>query len=163
MANVPVEDGATGPIPRQKQGGRAVRCGQLRLLLTLPRQVREKKLTFLAQMHRNMAKEERDDDLKLYYSIGEVAERLGVNASQIRFWDKEFPHLKPSKNSRGERRFTKENIRQLEEIHHLLKDRGFTIEGARKAITNGKKTPAAKEEVIERLLAVRQRLQDLLK
>ncbi len=120
-------------------------------------------LTFLAQMHRNMAKDQRDDDLKLYYSIGEVAERLGVNASQIRFWDKEFPHLKPNKNSRGERRFTKENIRQLEEIHHLLKDRGFTIDGARKAIAAGKKTPVAKEEVIERLLAVRQRLQDLLK
>jgi len=109
-----------------------------------------------------MAKEKTDEDLKLYYSIGEVAKRLGVNASQIRFWDKEFAHIKPNKNSRGERRFTKDGIRQLEEIHYLLKDRGFTIEGARREISSGKRPQADKAEIIDRLREVRQRLTDLL-
>lgn len=104
----------------------------------------------------------KDEDLKLYYSIGEVAERLGVNASQLRFWENEFTHIKPNKNSRGERRFTKENIRQLEEIEYLLKERGFTIEGARKEIATGKKPEGEKQEVIDRLREVRARLSSLL-
>ncbi len=109
-----------------------------------------------------MAKEKSDDDLKLYYSIGEVAERLGVNASQLRFWETEFKHIKPNKNSRGERRFTKDNIRQLEEIEYLLKERGFTIEGARKEIAAAKKPVAGKKEVIGRLREVKARLESLL-
>lgn len=120
-------------------------------------------LTFLGLNHSvRMAKEKSDEDLKLYYSIGEVAERLEVNASQIRFWDKEFAHLKPSKNSRGERRFTKDGIRQLEQIKYLLKERGFTIEGARKEIANGKKPAANKDEIVSRLKLVKNRLESLL-
>lgn len=109
-----------------------------------------------------MAKGKTDNDLKLYYSIGEVADRLGVNASQLRFWENEFSHIKPNKNSRGERRFTKDNIRQLEQIEYLLKERGFTIEGARKEIAAGKKDSPEKEEVIDRLKEVRNRLAKLL-
>ena len=104
----------------------------------------------------------KDDNLKLYYSIGEVADRLGVNASQLRFWENEFAHIKPNKNSRGERRFTKENIKQLELVQYLLKDRGFTIEGARKEVAAMKKPGGGKPELVERLLAVRSRLQSLL-
>ncbi|TXF87074.1 MerR family transcriptional regulator [Neolewinella aurantiaca] len=110
-----------------------------------------------------MAKAKPDDDLKLYYSIGEVAERLGVNASQLRFWETEFKHIKPNKNSRGERRFTKENIRQLEEVEYLLKERGFTIEGARKEIAQARKPVAGKDEVINRLKMVKERLNKLVK
>ena len=109
-----------------------------------------------------MAKGKPDDDLKLYYSIGEVAERLGVNASQLRFWESEFKHIKPNKNSRGERRFTKENIKQLEEVEYLLKERGFTIEGARKEISQAKKPVAGKKEVMNRLKMVRERLEKML-
>ncbi len=109
-----------------------------------------------------MAKGKKDDDLKLYYSIGEVAERLGVNASQLRFWENEFAHIKPNKNSRGERRFTKDNIRQLEEIEYLLKERGFTIEGARKEIAAEKKGTPEKQEVVDRLREVKARLSGLL-
>ncbi|MFT5999556.1 MAG: DNA-binding transcriptional MerR regulator [Neolewinella sp.] len=109
-----------------------------------------------------MAKGKTDDDLKLYYSIGEVADRLGVNASQLRFWENEFAHIKPNKNSRGERRFTKDNIRQLEQIEYLLKERGFTIEGARKEIAAGRKDTPDKEAVIDRLRAVRVRLVKML-
>ena len=109
-----------------------------------------------------MAKDFSDDDLKLYYSIGEVAALLGVPASKIRFWDKEFSHLQPTKNSRGERRFTKDNIRQLREIHFLLKDRGFTIEGARKEVALTKKTPEDKQEIIDALVRAKTRLESLL-
>jgi DNA-binding transcriptional MerR regulator len=109
-----------------------------------------------------MARGKTDDDLKLYYSIGEVAERLGVNASQLRFWENEFAHIKPNKNSRGERRFTKDNIRQLEEIEYLLKERGFTIEGARREIAAGKKKTPGKEEIIDRLREVKARLTKML-
>ncbi len=109
-----------------------------------------------------MAKQLTDDDLKLYYSIGEAAKLLEVPASKIRFWDKEFPHLKPTKNSRGERRFTKDNIRQLQQINYLLKERGFTIEGARKEIASGKKQPEDKQAIIDALLQAKARLESLL-
>lgn len=109
-----------------------------------------------------MAKGTSNEDLKLYYSIGEVAGRLSVPASKIRFWDKEFAHLKPNKNSRGERRFTKENIRQLEEIQYLLKDRGFTIDGARKEIAAGTKPAAGKQDIIDGLRAAKARLEKML-
>jgi DNA-binding transcriptional MerR regulator len=108
-----------------------------------------------------MAKEKSDEDLKLYYSIGEVAERLGVKTSQLRFWETEFAHIKPNKNSRGDRRFTKDNIRQLEEIQYLLKDRGFTIEGARKEIAAGKKQAPERQQIIDHLRNVRARLVQL--
>ena len=104
-----------------------------------------------------------DDGLKRYFSIGEVAERLGVNASQLRFWEGEFGHIKPNKNSRGERRFTKDNIAQLELVQYLLKDRGFTIEGARREIAARRRGGnRKKEEVLQRLLAVRGKLAGLL-
>lgn len=108
-----------------------------------------------------MAREKSDQDLKLYYSIGEVAERLGVKTSQLRFWETEFGHIKPNKNSRGDRRFTKENIRQLEEIQYLLKGRGFTIEGARKEIARSKKPTPERQEMLDRLRDVRARLVQL--
>ena len=108
-----------------------------------------------------MAKEKTDDDLKRYYSIGEVAKKLDVNTSLIRFWENEFAHIKPNKNSRGDRRFTKDNIRQLREVYHLVRERGFTLEGARREIASGDKPPADKQEIIDRLTEVRRRLQGL--
>ncbi len=108
-----------------------------------------------------MASEISDDDLKRYYSIGEVATKLGVNTSLIRFWENEFSHIKPNKNSRGDRRFTKENIRQLREIYHLVRERGFTLEGARREIASGSEPVPDKREVIERLTEVRRRLESL--
>ena len=81
------------------------------------------------------------DDLKRYYSIGEVAERLGVKTSQVRFWESSFDHIKATKNSRGDRRFTRRNIGQLEQVHHLVKERGFTLEGAKREIERLKQAP----------------------
>ncbi|MCB0655926.1 MAG: MerR family transcriptional regulator [Saprospiraceae bacterium] len=96
---------------------------------------------------------------KLYYSIGEVADMLGVSKSLIRYWESEFPTLKPSKNSKGDRRFTKKNIEQLNLIFHLVKERGFTIEGAKNEIKEGKQTYEVRLEVLERLKSMRQRLE----
>jgi len=68
---------------------------------------------------------------KMYYGIGEVAEAFDVNASLIRFWEKEFDILRPKKNAKGNRKFTPEDIKNLELIYHLVKERGFTLEGAK--------------------------------
>ena len=106
-------------------------------------------------------KEKTDDDLKRYYSIGEVATKLDVNTSLIRFWENEFAHIKPNKNSRGDRRFTKENIRQLREVYHLVRERGFTLEGARREIASNNQPRADKQEIIDRLREVRRRLAEL--
>jgi DNA-binding transcriptional MerR regulator len=108
-----------------------------------------------------MAREKSDDDLKRYYSIGEVARKLDVNTSLIRFWENEFTHIKPNKNSRGDRRFTKENIRQLRQVYHLVRERGFTLEGARREIANERQPRAGKQEVIDRLSEVKRRLESL--
>jgi DNA-binding transcriptional MerR regulator len=68
---------------------------------------------------------------KVYYTIGEVADMFKVNQSLIRFWEKEFNELKPSKNNKGDRRFTPKDIEKLKLIYHLVKERGFTLEGAK--------------------------------
>ena len=68
---------------------------------------------------------------KLYYTMGEVTQAFDVNASLIRFWEKEFDVLQPKKNSRGNRKFSKKDIEHLQTIYHLVKERGFTLEGAR--------------------------------
>jgi DNA-binding transcriptional MerR regulator len=69
---------------------------------------------------------------KLYYSIGEVAELFNVNTSLIRFWEKEFPQLNPGKNRSGIRKYTKKDVETFEKIYHLVKEDGFTIEGAKR-------------------------------
>lgn len=69
---------------------------------------------------------------KIFYSISEVSEMLQVNPSLLRFWEKEFDTLKPRKNKKGNRLFTKEDIEQIKLIHHLVKEKGMTIQGARK-------------------------------
>ena len=71
---------------------------------------------------------------KLYYSIGEVAEMFGVNTSLIRFWEKEFPILKLKKNKKGNRLFTVKDIHNLERIYDLVKNKGFTLDGAKRKL-----------------------------
>lgn len=68
---------------------------------------------------------------KLYYSMGEVTKAFQVNASLVRFWEKEFDVLQPKKNSRGNRKFSKNDIENLKTIYHLVKEKGFTLDGAR--------------------------------
>lgn len=80
---------------------------------------------------------------KLYYSIGEVAEMFGVSKSLIRFWETEFDTLKPRKNQKGNRLFTKKDIENLKVVYSLVKEKGFTLDGARKKL---KETPSEKLE-----------------
>jgi DNA-binding transcriptional MerR regulator len=76
---------------------------------------------------------------KKYYSIGIVAEMFKVNISHIRFWEKEFDILKPKLNGKGDRHFRPEDIKNLKLIHHLVKEKKYTIEGARDFLKNNKK------------------------
>ena len=75
---------------------------------------------------------------KRYYGIGEVAKAFSVNNSLIRFWEKEFDIIKPKKNAKGDRKFTSEDIKNLELIYHLVKERGFTLEGAKTHLKENK-------------------------
>ncbi len=98
---------------------------------------------------------------KLYYSIGEVADMLGESKSLIRYWENEFDFLNPKKNKKGDRRFTKENIEQLLIIHDLVKQRGFTLEGAKQEIKAQRKRLVTRQQVITRLQHLRNSLNDL--
>lgn len=71
---------------------------------------------------------------KVYFGIGEVAQMLNVNPSLIRFWEKQFPGITPTKNKKGDRLFTKKEIEKLKEIHKLVKDKGFKLSGAKKQL-----------------------------
>lgn len=101
------------------------------------------------------------ESFKLYYSIGEVAEILQVNASLIRFWEKEFDEIKPQKNTRGNRIFTQKDLDNLKLIHHLVKDRGFTLEGAKKKLKENRDETVKNAEIVQSLKEVREMLLQL--
>jgi DNA-binding transcriptional MerR regulator len=98
---------------------------------------------------------------KRYYSIGEVAKAFGVNASLIRFWDSEFDILKPKKNAKGNRMFTQEDVKNLQLIYHLVKERGFTLEGAKTHLKEGQKKTLDKYEIISKLEGIKEQLQQI--
>jgi DNA-binding transcriptional MerR regulator len=104
---------------------------------------------------------------KLYYSIGEVAELFDVSTSLIRYWESEFPTLRPGKNNRGERKFTVKDIEHISLIYSLVKERGFTLEGAKKEISGRKKqeksekTDSEYSEILSRLRTIRAGLMSL--
>lgn len=95
---------------------------------------------------------------KRYYGIGEVAKAFGVNTSLIRFWEKEFDVLQPKKNAKGNRKFTPQDIKNLKLIHHLVKERGFTLEGAKIHLKEEKHKTLSNFEVIEKLQRVKAEL-----
>lgn len=95
---------------------------------------------------------------KRYYNIGEVATAFGVNTSLIRFWEKEFTQLHPKKNSLGKRKFTPEDIKTLEKIYYLVKERGFKLEGAKAYLKSQKDQPLNKLEIISKLETVKAEL-----
>ncbi len=98
---------------------------------------------------------------KLYYPIGEVAEMFGVNTSLIRFWEKEFDVLKPHKNKKGNRLFTNEDVSNLRLIFHLVKEKGYTLEGARKILDSSRKDQEMKLQVRDTLLRMKSFLEEL--
>lgn len=88
---------------------------------------------------------------KLYYSIGEVAEMFDANTSMIRFYEKEFDILQPKKNAKGNRLFRPEDVENLKIIFHLIKDKGFTLQGAKEHMKNNKDEVADNQKVIDSL------------
>ena len=95
---------------------------------------------------------------KRYYGIGEVAKAFNVNTSLIRFWEKEFDILKPKKNAKGNRKFTPEDIKNLKFIYHLVKERGFTLEGAKTHLKEERKKSLDTFEIISKLEGVKAQL-----
>lgn len=100
---------------------------------------------------------------KLYYSIGEVANIFNVNTSLIRFWEKEFSIIKPSKNKKGNRMFSPEDVENFHLIYHLVKERGLTLKGAKKKLSENKEDTIQNFEVIKRLQNIRKELVDIKK
>ena len=98
---------------------------------------------------------------KLYYSIGEVAKAFNVNASLIRFWESEFTVIKPKKNAKGNRYFTKEDIKNIELIYHLVKERGYTLEGAKTHLKTSNKDILGNFEIIRKLDKIKSALLEL--
>ena len=98
---------------------------------------------------------------KLYYSIGEVAEMFDVNTSLIRFWEKNFDIIKPHKNKKGNRFFTKEDIENLKLIHHLVKDQRLTLEGAKKKLTENKQDTIHNYEIVDSLKKIKEMLLEI--
>ncbi|MDT7830947.1 MerR family transcriptional regulator [Flavobacteriaceae bacterium S356] len=95
---------------------------------------------------------------KRYYKIGEVAKAFSVNTSLIRFWEKEFDIIKPKKNKKGNRLFTPDDISNFKLIYNLVKERGFTLEGAKQKLKKNPEGVVNNHEIISRLEAVKAEL-----
>lgn len=102
-------------------------------------------------------------NVKLYYSISEVAQKFGVTETLLRYWEKEFPNIKPEKGGRGIRQYSKEDVEQVELVYNLVKVRGLTLQGARDAIRSKGAKVQTQIEVINRLTRVRNELQAINK
>lgn len=92
---------------------------------------------------------------KKYFSIGEVAEMLKVATSLIRFWENEFDIIKPKKNRKGNRQFTRNDIDNVKLIFHLVKEKGYTLQGAKDLLKNGNDSLKEKVEIIDSLKKVK--------
>jgi DNA-binding transcriptional MerR regulator len=95
---------------------------------------------------------------KVFYTIGEMAEMFHVNASLIRYWDKEFSSLTPTKNKKGNRLFTPRDVEHFRLIYHLLKEKGMTIKGARQLLNSNKEGTSKIYEAVIRLQQVKEQL-----
>ena len=94
-------------------------------------------------------------ETKLYYSISEVAAKFGVNASLLRFWEKEFDIIKPRKNTKGNRFFTQQDIDNIALIHHYVKERRLTLEGARQKLKENRSDAEHSFQVVQSLKKIR--------
>lgn len=104
----------------------------------------------------------KDKELKLYYSIKEVAQQLEVNESTLRYWEKEFPQLKPKTQALNKvRQYTAEDMELLKTIYNLVKVRGFKLAAARKMLNENRRGADRSSEVLETLISVRSQLQEL--
>jgi len=98
---------------------------------------------------------------KLYYTIGEVSKMFDVNTSLIRFWEKEFDIIKPKKNKKGNRLFTQPDVDNFYIIYHLVKERGYTLAGAKTKLAENKEDTVKNIEVVKSLRSIKDFLLDL--
>lgn len=98
---------------------------------------------------------------KTYYTINEVAEMFNVNASLLRYWEKEFTQIKPYKNKKGDRRFTRQDIEIIRTIYTLTKEKGYTLQGAKDVLKQEKKEMSTNKEVVKRLKKLKERLLEI--
>ena len=106
----------------------------------------------------------KDKELKLYYSIKEVAQQLGVNESTLRYWEKEFPQLKPKTQALNKvRQYTEKDIEQIKVIYSLIKVKGLKIAAARKYLAQNRTGAEKSSDVLDTLICVRDQLKDLKK
>lgn len=107
--------------------------------------------------------ENKDTDEKIYYSIGEVSKIIGISTSKIRFWEKKFDSIKPKKNKKGNRIFNKKELNKLKLIHHLLKEKKYTIDGAKKKMRKNPEKTETHQKVIENLKKIKAELIEIRK
>ena len=101
---------------------------------------------------------------KLYYTIGEVAEILGENTSLVRFWSNSFTkYLKPKRNAKGNRLYTKDDVETLKQIHFLVKEQGMTLDGAAKKMAADRKKVDSKVKALDSLKEIRKQLVNVKK
>ncbi|HZJ79277.1 MAG TPA: MerR family transcriptional regulator [Dysgonamonadaceae bacterium] len=103
------------------------------------------------------------DDKRLYYSIQEVADHFAVNISLLRFWEKEFPNIKPKKTQGGTRQYTKDDVMEIAIVYRLVRNKGLTLEGARQALKTNKTAEDIRIETLSRLNNLRKELIELEK
>ena len=102
-------------------------------------------------------------NVKLYYSIKEVAAMFDVRESTLRYWESEFPHLKPKTVGQSVRQYTEKDIEQIRTIHNLVKVRGFKLAAARKMLKEQKNAVSSDTKVLETLIKLRDQLQEMKK
>lgn len=98
---------------------------------------------------------------KIYYSISELSEHFGVARSLLRYWEKEFDSIHPKRNKKGTRFYSKQDVEQIKLIHHLVKEQGHTLEGARSQLKKKKKKLVSQMEARDSLVKIREFLIDL--
>lgn len=102
-----------------------------------------------------------EKDLKLYYTIREVAAKVGVAEHTLRFWEKEIPALKPKKTAGGARQYTQQDIEMVRLIHHLIKEQGLTVKAARVRLKTSKQQVVDHQEIAARLKDIRAELMEI--
>jgi DNA-binding transcriptional MerR regulator len=98
---------------------------------------------------------------KLFYSIQEVAAMFDVNQSLLRYWEKEFPSIRPDRTAKGTRQYKKEDIEVVRLVHYLVKEKGLTLDGAKKKLKENKETVIQTGEIVARLKNIREELMSL--
>lgn len=100
---------------------------------------------------------------KIFYSIKEVAEMFSVNQSLLRYWEKEFPNINPTKTTKGTRQYKKEDIEEIRLVHYLVKEKGMTLPGAKQKLKENRDNVIHTEKVMTHLKNIREELLDLKK